>query len=238
MLDGRVEGVLRASAATSSRPRRTRGDRRGAAAVPADRARRRPSSTARTWSGGEHAPDPPVPRADRARRPRRARAVRHRRGLDERGARVARAASRRPRSTLLSEVAIVVRLADRVLGRPRRRAVAAVGATTTTASATRSSGSIPGFEDFNARVRRPAGSRCRTRRATSARFATAVRHGRAHRRTASRRSRWAPGGCCCRPCAPTTSTTRPSTASTTATAASRRAGESCCSTPTTSPRSG
>lgn len=68
---------------------------------------------------------------------------------------------------------------------------------------------IPGFADFNRRVRVPGGFVLPQPPRDERRFATHV---------AARAAE--PGFCCCRRCGPTTSTTRPSTGTTTATAGS------------------
>lgn len=132
---------------------------------------------------------------------------------------------------LLSEPAIVARMARAVLGK---------------ASATpweefekdyatirdRISRVVPGFEDFNARVAHPGGFRLPHAPRDERRFPTKT--GKANFTAAPVEYPKVPkDGCSCRPCAATTSTTPPSTASTTATAASPAAAASSWSTPRT-----
>ena len=98
-------------AATSSPPRPTPRSPRPRCAA---RGSPRTSSTKlnrSTWSPGAQALILPLPRPHRARRAGRRPAVRHRRGLDGHGARVARPPARPRAQHLLSEPAIVARLA-------------------------------------------------------------------------------------------------------------------------------
>ena len=133
---------------------------------------------------------------------------------------------------LLSEPAIVARLARRVLGEASRTPWEEFEQDYSTVR-DRIAHVIPGFEDFNARVTvplvAPAASPCRTARATSGASPPPPARRTSPPRPSSTRS--SPrAGCCCRPCARTTSTTPRSTASTTATAASgTAAGSSSCS---------
>lgn len=136
-----------------------------------------------------------------------------------------------PASThLLSEPAIVARLARAVLG---------PASTTPWEDFEKDYGTIrdrisrvvPGFEDFNARVARPGGFTLPHAPRDERRFPTAT--GKANFTAAPVEYPELPGGSCSRPCAPTTSTTPRSTASTTATAASRAAAASSWSTPRT-----
>lgn len=132
---------------------------------------------------------------------------------------------------LLSEPAIVARLARAVLG---------PASTTPWEDFEKDYGTIrdrisrvvPGFEDFNARVARPGGFTLPHAPRDERRFPTAT--GKANFTAAPVEYPELPeGGSCSRPCAPTTSTTPRSTASTTATAASRAAAASSWSTPRT-----
>ncbi len=157
--------------------------------------------------------------------------VRHRRGLDEHGARlarlarpaVARAAQRGGHRVRLARARARPERQRRRLGRPRAR--------TTTSSATTSRRSCPGFERFNERVRQPGGFALPAPAARQPHLPDRERHAPSSRSTRSSRSRCRPAGCCSRPSARTTSTTRRSTGSTTATAASARAGGSCSCNP-------
>lgn len=132
---------------------------------------------------------------------------------------------------LLSEPAIVCRLARRVLGADSRvpweefeRDYATVR--------DRIARVVPGFEDFNARVARPGGFALPHAPRDERRFPTAT--GKANFTAAPVEYPALPeGGCCCRRCARTTSTTPRSTAWTTATGASATAAGWCSSTPRT-----
>ena len=152
-----------------------------------------------------------------------------RRGLDEHGPPLARppGAGRR---ALLSEVAIVCRLAERTLG-AGPRSTGQGWSPTTTAIRDHIARVVPGFDDYNAGSaarRLPAAARARDART----FPTAT--GKASF-TVNPLEAPAPGraACSCRRSAPTTSTTPPSTASTTATAASTPAAAWSWSTRTT-----
>ena len=106
---------------------------------------------------GRAGADPAVPRPHRARRAGGGRAVRHRRGLDGRRAPVARRAARRPREHLLQ------RAGDRRPAWRRRRWAA--GTTVDWQALVDDYDRIrdhiehvvPGFDDFNERVREPGG---------------------------------------------------------------------------------
>ena len=221
------------SAATSSRPLRTPTSPTAAmAAMRADRPgvhQAEPLAPAHRARGA----DPAVPRPHRARPSRGRRAVRHGRGLDEHGARLARAAG-------AGLAAIAQRGRDRHRPRATRcSATTSAGrpwATTTASSAGTSSTSSPASTPSRSGSPRPAGSCCRTARATRVRSRQPpARPGSRSTSRAGSTSR--PGICCCRRCARTTSSTRPSTAWTTATGASRAGGGWCSSTPTTCARS-
>ena len=232
-------GVHRAWAATSSPPPPTPTvDRGGAAQLRGSRCRSRRSSTARTSCTGGARPDPARRSAAPSATCRRRRAARHGRGLDGRRARLARHARARARRTCSSEVAIVARLAPRLLGAAARRIPwDRVRATTTRDPRPHRPRRSPASRTSTTAWTTPAASRSPTRPATSA--ASPPPPARpAHRRHPSKYAAAARGP----PAAAdhalaTTSTTPPSTASTTATAASRPAAASCWSTPTTSPRS-
>ena len=95
---------------------------------------------------------------------------------------------------------------------------------------------IPGFADFNARVRHPGGFALPNPPRDSMTFPTGS--GKAQLSVNDFEPITVPpGACCCRRCAPTISSTRRSTASTTAIAASGGAGEWCSSTRLISPDS-
>ncbi len=126
---------------------------------------------------------------------------------------------------LLSEPAIVCRLARRVLGAQDEVPWEEFEKDYATVR-DRIARVIPGFEDFNARVARPGASRCRTPRATSAASPPPPARPTSPRRRSSTRT-CPRGGCCCRRCARTTSTTPPSTVSTTVTGASGTAAGWC-----------
>lgn len=132
---------------------------------------------------------------------------------------------------LLSETAIVARLARRVLGE-ESRTPGRSSRRTTRRSGTASPTSSRASRTSTPRWPAPEASPSRTPPGTAA--ASPPPPGRP---TSPPRPWNTPpppkGGCCCRHCAPTTSTTPPSTASTTATAASRTAAASSSSTPTT-----
>ena len=154
MRDGRVKVFMAMGGNFLSRRAGHGGDRRGAAA----RARltvhvaTKPNRSHVT--PGAQALLLPTLGPHRARRPRRARAARHRRGLDERRARLARAARARVATQLRSEVR------DRL--RARRSACSATAcrcrgrrwADDYDAIRDAIARAIPGFEDFNARLRR------------------------------------------------------------------------------------
>lgn len=132
---------------------------------------------------------------------------------------------------LLSETAIVCRLARRALGEGSRTP-GKNSRRTTRRSATASRGSSRASRTSTPRSPAPEASPCRTPPGTAA--ASPPPRGRPT--SPPRPSNTPPSpkaGCCCRRCAPTTSTTPPSTDSTTATAASRTAAGSSSSTPTT-----
>ncbi len=137
-----------------------------------------------------------------------------------------------PASThLLSEPAIVCRLARRVLGEESRTPWEEFEKDYATVR-DRIARVIPGFENFNARVADPAASPSRTPRATSAASRPPPARPTSPPHPSSSRSS-PKAACCCRPCARTTSTTPRSTAWTTATGASRTAAGSSWSTPRT-----
>lgn len=129
---------------------------------------------------------------------------------------------------LLSEPAIVCRLARRVLGEESRTPWEEFEKDYATIR-DRIGRVVPGFEDFNARVAHPGASRCRTPRATSA--ASRRPPGRPTSPPLRSSSPSCPrGGCCCRRCGRTTSTTPRSTAWTTVTGGSGTAAASSWST--------
>ena len=139
---------------------------------------------------------------------------------------------------LRSEVAIVCGLAQALFGPRASGAVGAVRRPTTTASATRISRVVPGFADFNARVRQPDGFVLPHPPRDERRFDTRQRRGQLHRQRVGLAAGAAGRLILQTMRSPTTSTTPRSTASTTATAESKAAGGSCSATLTTSAAAG
>ena len=115
MRDGRAHVFMAMGGNFLSAAPDTAVDRGGAAQLRADRSCRDQAQplAPRPWERG---PDPADARPHRARLPRRQGAARHRRGLDERGARLRAARSSPPSEQLRSEVQIVCDLAQRTVG--------------------------------------------------------------------------------------------------------------------------
>ena len=129
---------------------------------------------------------------------------------------------------LLSEVAIVTRLAEALWPDGHHRASTGPSSATTTPSIRdRIERVIPGFERFNERIEEPGGFPLPHPPRDRREFKTADRQGAVHRQRARDPARSPRGTCCCRRCAATTSSTPRSTGSTTATAASSRTAGWC-----------
>ena len=142
---------------------------------------------------GRAGADPAVPRPHRARRPGRRPAVRHGRGLDGRGARRREAAWRRPRSTCSAS-----RRSSRDSPRPTLGPDSSVDWEALAADYDRIRDQIaevvPGFEDYNARVREPGGFYLPNAAARAA-VRDRDRQGAVHRPCRSRASSWPRASC-------------------------------------------
>ena len=131
---------------------------------------------------GERALILPGARPHRRRRARRARAVRHRRGLDGHGARLARQPAALGPTHLLARSRSSAGLA-RCRARAGRRTCPGrtFAGRLRPASATRIERVVPGFDDYNARVRDPGGFALPQRAARRARVPHGHGQGQLHR---------------------------------------------------------